>query len=294
MKQYRMRELSSFIDDHGDCIVIRQDADKVILKVPEDLCGPDALFVKIYSFRDFRGRLRNMLWGQKGGVKDYRTCNKLRIRGVAVPEPVGTYADCPIAGFARRSLFAARWMDNAVSVRDLILAWLPQKENPSEIVLPKKQEYPDAGPVNPDQCRLEPAKINHFNVSLGEFVADIHNRGVYTNDLNAGNILVQTPITAAPQFYLIDYEGIAFKTKVSEDRCLRNLAQMAAFISPVDENAVHHFCRGYSSTNQRFDAEYLSQIVEMRSRLLQEQWLNRLNARFEEIAQRLEQSKSNP
>ena len=288
------RELSSFIDNHADCIVVRKDAQKVILKVPAGIWGADALFVKIYYFPAIGERLRNMLWGQKGGVKDYHICKKLRIRGVAVPEPLGTYADCPIAGFARRSLFAARWMDHAVSVRDLILARLSQKENPGVMVLPKKKEfYPDDA-SHTEPLFLEASLINLFTLSLGRFVGGIHNRGVYTNDLNSGNILVQTPITSEPQFLLIDYEGIAFKNKVSRDRCLRNMAQIAAFISPVDEKAVYNFCRGYLSASQRFDLGFLNDIVEKRSRLLQQQWLDRLNTRFEEIAQKLQQSKSNP
>jgi hypothetical protein len=288
------RELSSFLDDDSGCIVIRKDTDKVILKVPADVSGADALFVKVYLFTDVRRRLRNLFWGQKGGVKDYRTCKKLKLLGVAVPEPVGAYADCPLTGLARRSLFATKWIADALSVRNLMLAQFSQKESPSEIVLPGKLEYPVDGVITTNKFFFKPAEINNFNFCLGAFVAGIHNRGVYTNDLNAGNILVQMPITSEPRFLLIDYEGISFKTKVSKDRCLRNLAQIAAFISQRDENAVQNLCHGYWAMNQRFDLEEVTEIVERRSRLLQELWLKRLNTRFEEIGRKLQQSKLYP
>jgi hypothetical protein len=285
------RELSSFLDDDRGCIVIRKDTDKVILKVPADVSGADALFVKIYLFTDVRRRLRNLLMGQKGGVKDYRTCKKLKLLGVAVPEPVGAYADCPLTGLARRSLFVAKWVADAVSVRNLMLAQVSQKESPSEIVLPRKLEYPADGVITADKFFFKPAEINNFNFCLGAFVAGVHNRGVYTNDLNMGNILVQIPINSEPRFLLIDYEGISFKNRVPKKKCLANLAQVAAFLSQRDECAVRNLCHGYSAINHRFDLEEVTEIVEARSQVLQELWLKRLNTRFEEIGRKLQQLK---
>lgn len=285
------RELSSFLDDIRGCIVIRKDTEKLILKVPATVSGGPALFVKIYTFSQFGTRLRNFLGRRKGGIKDFRTCKKLEGLGAPVPAPVGACADSFLAGFARRSLFAAKWIANAVSVRDLILDQVSQKESPSEIVLPRKREYPADGVITTDKFFFKPAGINNFNFCLGAFVAGVHNSGVYTNDLNAGNILVQMPINSRPRFLLIDYEGISFKNRVPKEKCLSNLAQIAAFISQVDEYAVRNLCHGYSAISHRFVLEEVTEIVEARSKLLQELWLKRLNTRFEEIRRKLQQSK---
>ncbi|MHC4790062.1 MAG: protein kinase family protein [Planctomycetota bacterium] len=285
------RELSSFLDDNRGCIVIRKDTEKLILKVPATVSGGPTLFVKIYTFSQFHTRLRNFLGGRKSGIKDFRTCKKLEGLGVPVPTPVGACADSFPAGFARRSLFATQWIADAVSVRDLILAQVSQQESPSKIVVPKKREYPAEGVITTDKFFFKPEEINNFNFCLGTFVAGIHNRGVYTNDLNTGNILVQMPINSEPRFLLIDYEGVSFKTRVAKEKCLANLAQIAAFISQVDECAVRNLCHGYSAINQRFDLEDVTEIVEARSQLLQELWLKRLNTRFEEIGRKLQQSK---
>ncbi len=286
-----VRKLSSFLNDDKGCITIRKDMDKVILKVPSGVSGGDTLFVKIYFFSGLLSRLRNFLGEQRGGIKDFHICKKLELRGVPVPEPVGSYAQGPLAGFARKSLFAAKWVENAVSVRDFILQQFCQKEWPRKIILPPRREYGANNAILADKFFLDQTGLLKFNFHLGAFVADIHKCGVYTNDLNSGNILVQMPIHSKPFFLLIDYEGIVFKAKVPENKCLSNLIQIAAFMSQADEDAARFICRGYAEKNRRFDQKKITEIVEKRAKTLQKIWLNKLNDNFEKINRKLQQSK---
>jgi len=235
--------------------------------------------------------LRNFLGEQRGGIKDYHICKNLESRGVPVPEPVGSYADGPLAGFARKSLFAAKWVDNAVSVRDFILQHFSRTQWPRKIILPPKRAWGANDSIGADKFFLDQAGLWAFNFHLGAFVANVHNCGVYTDDLNSGNILVQLPIKSKPFFMLIDYEGIGFKPAVPEKKCLSNLIQIAAFMSQVDEAAPRVLCRGYTQKNRRFDPEKITEIVEHRAKILQTVWLDRLNDNFEKISRTLPGSK---
>ncbi|MHC4456581.1 MAG: hypothetical protein ACYS0I_05710 [Planctomycetota bacterium] len=284
------RELSSFLDDNRGCIVIRKDTEKQILKVPATVSGGPTLFVKIYTFSHFGTRLRNFLGSRKSGIKDLRTCKKLKGLGVPVPAPVGACADSFLAGFARRSLFAAKWMVDAVSVRDLILDQV-SRQWPREAVIPIKREDNLGDEIRNDICVFGRDQFFKFNFDLGAFIAGIHKCGIYTNDMNPGNILVQLPINSELGFLLVDYEGIFFKKKVPKKKCIANLTQIAAFMSHTDEDASRVLCGGYAEENRRFNREEITEIVEIRAKELQKIWKKKLNDKFNKISRKLQQSK---
>ena len=279
---------STIIYNYNGCIIIRKDEEKVILKVPSEISGGNDLFVKIYLFPNNWKRLYNFAGLKKGGYRDYRICRKLISHGVPVPDPVGAYNDMGIAGFPRRSLFASKWIKDAVSVRDLMVRHVSGKSNTGDQILRRKKEKILYEDKNKDSNNLlSRGDLKKLSNSLGEFIAFLQKKRIYCNDLNAGNFLVRTSDNSHFHFLLIDYEGISFIKPISKRRKIFNLSQIAAFMSVVDDNASHNLCQGYVKIQRQVDLKELTFEVEKKSKRLNKNWKKNLDNKFKKISQEL-------
>jgi len=265
---------SKIINNYRGCIVIRKDKEKVIIKVPREISGGNDLFVKIYLFPNSWKRFCNFAGLKKGGFRDYRICRKLISHRVDVPDPVGAYNDPGIAGFPRRSLFASKWIKDAVSVRDLMVKEFLRREK-------GKTFYEEK---NKDSSKLlsrgDLKKLSH---SLGEFIAFLQKKRIYCNDLNAGNFLVREYDNSHFRFLLVDYEGISFIRPISKRRIIFNLSQIAALMSIVDDKAHYNLCQGYGKIQRQVDLKELTYEVEKKSKRLNKNWKKNLDSKFKKI-----------
>jgi len=279
---------SKIINNYKGCIVIRKDEEKVILKVPREISGGNDLFVKIYLFPNNWKRFCNFAGLKKGGFRDYKVCRKLISNGVPVPDPVGAYNDPGIPGFPRRSLFASKWIKDAISVQDLMMRHFPGESNAVDQILRRKKEEILYEEKNKDSSNLlSRGDIKKLNNSLGEFIAFLQKKRIYCNDQNAGNFLVRISDNSHFHFLLIDYEGISFIKLISKRRIISNLSQIAAFMSVVDDNASHNLCQGYVKIQRQVDLKELTFEVEKKSKRLNKNWKNNLDNKFKKISQEL-------
>ena len=283
---------STIIYNYNGCVVIRKDEEKVILKVPSEVSGGNDLFVKIYLFPNSWKCFRNFIGlRKKGGYRDYRVCRKLISFGVPVPEPVGAYNDPGLPGFSRRSLFATKWIKDAVSVKDLMMRYFSGKSNAGDQILPRKKEKIAYEGKNIDSSNLLSRDgVIKLSNSLGEFIAFLHKKRIYCNDLNAGNFLVRISDNFHFHFLLTDYEGISFIRPISKRRKISNLSQIAAFMSVVDENASHNLCQGYVKIQRQDGLEELKFEVEKKSKILNKNWKKNLANKFEKINRELQKN----
>lgn len=285
-------ELARYINDFNNCIVIRKDRDKAILKAPAVDSDNASWFVKIYFTPGITQRLRNFICRNLGGIRDYRICKELQLRGIPVPDPVGGFADHPLPGLAQHTVFACKWINNAPSVQILMRHLGSDKRIRANGIIRKKREVSSIYLDNQiDFFPPCPEWMNEFNTALGKFVATLHKRGVYSNDLNVGNILVQNPGLDF-RFLLIDYEGIAFKRKVSRSRCFSNLIQVAAFMSQLTEYASLYLCQGYASVQHHFNSKETVGLIENRALILQKKWQQWVDLKIETIVRNLHRSGS--
>ena len=67
-----------------------------------------------------------------------------------------------------------------------------------------------------------------FVRELAQYVARLHECGVYQHDLKADNVLVRKLPTGAREFYLVDWDAVRFRRKISARRRISNLTQLAA------------------------------------------------------------------
>jgi len=285
---------SKIINNYRGCIVIRKDEEKVILKVPREISGRNDLFVKIYLFPNNWKRFCNFAGLKKGGFRDYRVCRKLISHGVPVPDPVGAYNDLGIGGFPRRSLFASKWIKEAISVRDMMVRHVSGKSNAGDQILRRKKEEILCEEKNKDSSNLLSRDgVIKLSNSLGGFIAFLHKNRIYCNDLNAGNFLVRISDNLCFHFLLIDYEGVSFIKPISKRRILSNLSQIAAFMSVVDDNASHNLCKGYvKKIQEQVNLKKLTCEVKEKSKKLKDNWKKNLDNKFKKISQELLKNKN--
>jgi hypothetical protein len=273
---------SKIIKNYSGCTVIRKDEEKVILKVSSKISGGNDLFVKIYLFPNKWKRFCNFAGLKKGGFRDYRICRKLISHGVDVPDPVGAYNDMGIAGFPRRSLFASKWIKDAISVRDLMVRDFLRREKDKVIYEDKNKDSSNL---------LSRYNLKKLSNSLGEFIASLQKKRIYCKDLNAGNFLVRVSDHSRFHFLLIDYEGISFIRPISKRRSIFNLSQIAAFMSVMDDNASRNLCQGYVKIQRQVDLKALTFEVEKKSKRINNNWKKNLDDKFEKISRELQKNK---
>ena len=272
--------LAKYLDNLNDCVIIRRDVDKTIAKVPAASDGTTALFVKVYIHDDLCSRLKNALHGKTSGKRDIQVCAKLQALGIQVPKPVGYCDDQPNVFAATKSLFAAHWLDS-MSLAFLIngisgQATSKRKTGASEALVPF----------------MEKSGFSAFCSRLGGFVATLHNKEVYSKDLNVGNILIEISASDFPEFYLTDYENICFKKRVGRKKYLNNIIQVCAALMQVDASAYEDFCSGYAEIRPHFNVVELQEHIREKARRRQVLWKEKIDGNFDRIAEKLKARKA--
>ncbi|WP_419655243.1 uncharacterized protein Dvar_43200 [Desulfosarcina variabilis str. Montpellier] len=269
------RSLAKYLDDLTDCVIIRKDEDKIIVKIPDDRNGTAALFVKIYIHKGLRSRLRNLLNGKTAGKRDHQVCVKLQEIGIQVPKPVGYCDNQTNLLSTGKSLFAAQWLDGKS------LAALIHKKSRQTDFKGK------AGAEKTDARLIEKNGFSTLCYQLGGFVATLHNKGVYSKDLNVGNVLIEIANTGLPDFFLLDYENVCFKKQVGRNKSLNNIIQVCAALMQVNETAYEDFCSGYAKARPQFNVLELKGYILEKAKRLQVLWKEKIDGNFERIAEAL-------
>ncbi len=250
--------LHRYFLDPSSCTVIREDRAKVIMRCSGAETG-SPLFIKIYRQASLSRSIRETI-GRPAGEREYQACCRLRERGIPVPVPMGSAVDRDRLGLVRQSLFAAAWMEDRSSLRDLTV----------------------------DLFRTLPVDrglMDSLSGSLGRFVARLHAQGVKAYDLNAGNFLVRRKMDGSFELLLVDYEQIAFSGSISRRRKLGNLAQVSALLLPLSERAFEGVCAGYIAADGDGHHGALASEVGVRARELAAMWEQKLDERFRRIGE---------
>ncbi len=272
--------LAKYLDDLTGCVIVRQDEDKIIVKIPADRSGTAALFVKVYIHKGLSSRLRNVLNGKTAGKRDHQVCVKLQELGIQVPKPVGYCDDQTNILAAGKSLFAAQWLDGKS------LAVLIHK---------KSRQTNFRGKAGAKETYARLMEKNGFSTlcsRLGGFVATLHNRGVYSKDLNVGNVLIEIANTGLPEFFLLDYENVCFKKKVGRNKSLKNIIQVCAALMQVNESAYEDFSSGYAKARPQFNVLELKGYIREKAKRRQALWKKKIDGNFDRIAEALKTRKT--
>jgi hypothetical protein len=272
--------LAKYLDNLSDCVIIRRDEDKTIVKAPAASDGTIALFVKVYIHDDLCFRLQNALHGKTYGKRDLQVCAKLQELGIQVPKPVGYCDDQPTIFSAEKSLFAAHWLDN-MSLAALINGMSGQANFKRK-----------AGANEAIALLMEKSGFSVLCSRLGGFVATLHNKEVYPKDLNVGNILIEIPASGFPEFFLTDYENICFKKQVGRRKSLNNIIQVCAALMQVDESAYEDFSSGYAEIRPHFNVFKLQGYIRKKARRRQVLWKEKIDGNFDRIAEELKARKT--
>lgn len=267
--------------NHKSVYLIRKDAEITVMKVPGHVSGCGDLFVKVYELRTLSQKVKSALRLRRSGWRDLSVSRRLKALGIDVPEPVGACNYFSALFAPGKSLFANRWLDDAESVRDAVVeTCMRQKESSPH---PEKH-YPDGaawgGAVSAQDLPL-------LCQNLGQYIRKLHDKGIGTSDLNAGNIMIRLPKRHCFQFALVDYERIIFRRRISWKQRLSNLAQVAAFMCVAAPTAVADLANGYNASNELASGQILIDALHYRTSDLKYRWKNREDENFESIYQQL-------
>ena len=197
-----------------------------------------------------------------------QNCLKLQSLGVLTPEPIGYVVDKTWFGLPRRSLYAAKWIEDSVALDRFEM---------------KKQLAPN-----------EPIIFfRELLTAIGKYIARLNQKKIIPYDLNAGNLLVKRSEKDCYRFYLVDYERISFPDKVSKKAIIVGLSQMAAFFLPRCKSAVEYICKGYTTALPHIDLAELIDKVDVQARYRTAKWEKKLDQQFTLIAAQIAKEKSN-
>ncbi|MBI1852420.1 MAG: hypothetical protein HYR85_18930 [Planctomycetes bacterium] len=176
----------------------------------------ECVCVKEYRCPSPLDRLKRAL-GYRKALRSWRAGNALLVRGIEVAEPL---AFLRAAGPGGADLLVMRDVSDLSRLDHFVFERM-------------------AGTRNRERRRLER--------EMATFVADLHRRGAYHNDLKACNVLV-AGTDAARRFLLIDFDGArTVRGGVSVRRRIKNLAQLSASIPTfVSLSERFRFLRDYS------------------------------------------------
>jgi hypothetical protein len=265
--------------NHSSVSVLRRDIETAVLKVPGDISGCGDLFVKVYELRTIKHRVTCALRMRRSGWHDLSVNRKLKALGIEVPEPVGACNDFSKVLAPWRSLFANRWLHDAVSIRDAVVQTRRQRK--------------EGHVIGVEQCPDRTGRAitaEDFPVlcqTLGGFVRELHDKGIATSDLNAGNIMIRDPKQRSYPLLLVDYDRILFRRRIGRKLRLTNLAQIAAFMSAAAPDAVTDLSHGYLYAQEVAGNKAFIEALHHRTSDLKQKWKNREDENFAAIYRQL-------
>jgi tRNA A-37 threonylcarbamoyl transferase component Bud32 len=258
-------QFERFFHDPAGCTVIRQDRHKVLLRCDGEPGTDGPLCVKIYRCSGPAQSIRETLSGSRA-ARDLHVCRQLAARDIAVPEPLGAVTDRTSWGGVRRSIFATRWVSDMESLRD--------------IAVPLAKETGKKAPLIASLC-----------TALGHFIATLHGRGIYSSDLNEGNLMIRRHPDGIHRVLLVDFEGVRFLRTISRKRRLANLAPVTAFLLPLGPEIPGLLCAAYAAAVGSAPDDLLPAVRERAMAILARR-KQELDARFTQIGQLREKALS--
>jgi tRNA A-37 threonylcarbamoyl transferase component Bud32 len=160
--------------------------------------GGQALFLKKYKIKDWKERLKYLIWPSKA-KKEWTLSLAFRAKGVQIPAPVGLM-ERRRWGFLEENLFISQAIGEAQPLIDYF------KERFGEGDFSKEEEK---------------RRIVRL---LGDTVRHIHDRGLFHADLHAGNFLIRR--SGEGTLYLIDLHSARMRRTLSQRQRLWNIAQL--------------------------------------------------------------------
>lgn len=255
--------LQRYFHDTRDCIVLRRDGRKTLLKCNDSEAGVP-LFLKIYHHAG-RSSFFPVIAALSTGARHYRIGQRLALEGISVPTPVGFAVKRNRWGCIEQSLFASRWVDDMLPLREYTV-------------------------MRDGKPSLNEHVLRTLNRSLGAFLAALHQRGVRAYDVNAGNFLVQAVGRGDFRIVLVDLEDVTFRRSISRNQRIRNLAQLTAGMLPLNRAAAE-ICKGYFTAFTASDEDAFIQAVDDRAHKVLALWNDRLDTSFAQIAAAQNRSK---
>jgi hypothetical protein len=165
------------------------------------------IYVKRYNVWALRVALGSLVQ-RSPAVAAFRNALALAALDIGVPRPLAAI-DYRTAGMVTRSFFLT---DEVAHAETADVAWrriLALTDPPT---------------------RRRARRV--FAEALGAFFGRLHGAGVYHRDLKDVNVLVRGPRTA-PEFVLLDLERVTIGRRVSDQRRLKNVVQLARTLGPL-------------------------------------------------------------
>ena len=165
------------------------------------------IYVKRYNVWALRVALGSLVQ-RSPAMAAFRNARALADRRIGVPQPLAAI-EYRAVGMVQRSFFLT---DEVAQAETADVAW--------------RRILALADPPTRRHARRV------FADALGAFFARLHGAGVYHRDLKDVNVLVRGPRTA-PEFVLLDLERVAIGRRVSDQRRLKNVVQLARTLGPL-------------------------------------------------------------
>ena len=261
MVEQQIRPLASFFNDHRGCVVVRKDRNKLLLRSRASSSHNADLFVKIYLHPNLRSRVQAS-FRLAGGARELYVCRRLRSLSVLTPEPIGCALKRSWFGLPLHSLYAARWISDAVTLQDLIFHEYDGEETRNEL-------------------------FGNLVVAIGHYIATLNKKGVVPRELNAGNLLVRRLDSRSFEFILVDYDRVSFSRRAPLSKCLTALSQVGAFLVPVAGDVPRQLSLGYTQVYQGLDLKALTREVDLSISRRRKLWARGLDEKFSNIAKAL-------
>ena len=186
----------------ADCTVIKDQPKIKIGRINIELDGiVTGVYIKRYNAFSTRYRIASLIF-RSGAVKS--------LRGAAILSHAGISTGVPLAGVEVRS---RRMLDSSFFLS-------------KEIVLGKTVDRYWRENLAPIRGTKGFRYRRSFLKNLANLFSQLHQRGIYHNDLKDANILVAASALGDERFFLLDLEGVRRCWYIPKRRCVKNLVQL--------------------------------------------------------------------
>ena len=244
-------------DDHT-FEVVRSRFDRQILRVPANHPGETDLFVKVYRHLGLISRFKAGM-AKTGGYHDWRICGRLYRAGLCVPQPVGRAKKPAWGMLPHKTLFAQQWISDGHPL--------------SQLVHQKKK----AG-------QLTEQWLGRLHDAIGEFVATIHQQGLYPRDLHPGNVLLREPEKEEFTLILVDYESIQKRRPYQKSKAHLNLGHICSYLDAFSPDTHERLAAAYRRVRpDRAPPDLAAKVLQVAQKHLANRQ-KRMDRAFEQIA----------
>ncbi len=230
------------------CQLIKDQRKIKVGRVVVEVDGkPQGIFIKRYNMFSWRHRLVSVA-SQSGAFRALRGAKMLSDAAIDTARPVAAIAHRR-GGFLTKSFYLTEELTGG---RTVDAYW---------------REF-----LRPLTGREGQARRREFLLRLGQLFHQLHERGVYHNDLKDANILaLRDTADGGLRLYLLDLEGVRHYSRLSANRKLKNLVQINRTLGKLLNRCEHLiFLKAYldRSFRDRTLRRRVFDTVERRSRRL--------------------------